>query len=92
MRGLIRLPFGPLFPCVLGRDREKAPAPAPDHRALNERADDLQRLGVDEACGVDLLVRVVPVAPTVGEPLAEPGAPDLPAQLSPGMPCDANSG
>jgi hypothetical protein len=32
---------------VLGRDRQKAPAPAADHRALVERADDLRRLGVD---------------------------------------------
>ena len=31
--------------------------------------------------GIELLVRVVPVAPAVGEPLAEPGAGDLPAQL-----------
>jgi hypothetical protein len=31
--------------------------------------------------GVKLLVRVVPVAPAVGEPLAEPGARDLPAKL-----------
>ena len=31
--------------------------------------------------GVEILVRVVPVAPAVGEPLAEPGAGDLTAQL-----------
>ena len=60
---------------VLGRDREKAPAPAPDHRALVECADDLRRLGVDQARGIELLVRVMLVAPAVGEPLAEPGAP-----------------
>ena len=31
--------------------------------------------------GVELLVRVVLVAPAVGEPLPETGAPDLPAKL-----------
>ena len=31
--------------------------------------------------GVVLLVRVMPVAPAVGEPLPEPGARSLPAQL-----------
>jgi hypothetical protein len=48
---------------------------------LIERADDLGRLGVDQASGVELLVRVVLVAPAVGEPLPEPGARNLPAQL-----------
>ena len=33
--------------------------------------------------GIELLVRVVLVAPAVGEPLAEPGARDLPAELGP---------
>jgi len=59
---------------VLGRDRKKASSFAPDQRAFVERADDLRRLGIDQARGVELLVRVVPVPPAVGEPLAEPGA------------------
>jgi hypothetical protein len=67
--------------CVLGRDRENAAALAPDHRALVEGTDDLWRLGVDQACSVQLIVRKVLVAPAVGEPLAEPGAGHLPAQL-----------
>jgi hypothetical protein len=42
---------------VLSRDREKAPALAPDHRALVECADDLRRLRVDQARGIQALVR-----------------------------------
>ena len=56
-------------------------APAPDHRALVERADDLRRLGVDQARGVEPPIRVVIVAPAVGEPLAGLGARDLAAEL-----------
>ena len=66
---------------VLCRDRKKAPAPGPDHRALVERADDLRRFGIDQARRIELLVRVVLVPPAVGEPLPEPGARDLAAQL-----------
>jgi hypothetical protein len=66
---------------VLGRDREEAPALAPDQRTLVKRADDLRRLGVDQARGVELPVRVVPVAPAVGEPLAQPGARHLAPEL-----------
>ena len=75
------LAIGALRGRVLGRDREKAPAPAPDHRARIERPDDLRRLRVDQARGIQLLVREVLVAPAVGEPLAEPGAGHLPAEL-----------
>src|SRR5688500_15033721 len=39
------------------------------------------RAFVDQARRVELLVRVGPVAPAVGEPLAEPGARDLAPQL-----------
>jgi hypothetical protein len=70
---------GSLPRCVLGRDREKAPAPAPDHSTVIKGADDLRRFGVDQARGVELLVRVVLVAPAVGELLPEPGARHLPA-------------
>jgi hypothetical protein len=68
---------------VLGRDREEASSLAPNDRTLVERSDDLRRFGVDQARGVELLVRAVLVAPADGEPLAEPGASDLPAQLGP---------
>ena len=51
------LAVGSLPRRVLSRDRKKAPAPTPDHRALVERADDLRCLGVDQARGVELLVR-----------------------------------
>ena len=67
---------------VVGRDRQEAPTLAPDQRALIERADDLRRLGVDQAGRVKLLVRVVPVPPAVGEPLAEPGPRHLPAEIA----------
>ena len=59
------LAIGALPRRVLGRDRQKAATPAPDHRALVERADDLRRLGVDQARGIELLVRVVLVSPAV---------------------------
>jgi hypothetical protein len=75
------LAVGPFSRRVLGRDRKKAAALASDQRALVKRPDDLRRLGVDQARGVELLVRVVLVPPAVGEPLAEPGARDLTAQL-----------
>jgi hypothetical protein len=68
---------------VLGRDREKAAAPAPDHCALIEPADDLRRPAVDQARGVELLVWVVLVAPAVRKPLTESDATYLPAQLGP---------
>jgi hypothetical protein len=55
------------------------PPSAPDQRTLVERADDLPRLGVDQIRCVETLVRVMPVAPAVGETLAEPGARDLTA-------------
>jgi hypothetical protein len=80
---LIRLPSVPFLGAFLIRDREKAPTPAPDHRALIKRPDDLRRLRVHQARAVELPVRVVPVAPAVGEPLAEPGARHLTAQLGP---------
>jgi hypothetical protein len=66
---------------VPGRDREKASARAPNNGALIESADDLRRFGVDQARSVELLVRVVLVAPAVGEPLPEPGAGYLTAQV-----------
>ena len=81
--GLIRLPSVPFLGAFSVGIARKRPRLAPDHRALVERADDLRRLGVDQARGVELLVRVVLVAPAVGEPLAEPGARDLPAELGP---------
>jgi hypothetical protein len=64
-------------------DREEAAALAPDHRTLVKGTDNLRRRGVDQACGVQLLVPVVLVAPTVGEPLPEPGARDLAAEFGP---------
>jgi hypothetical protein len=73
------LAIGSLLRRVRGRDRQKAPTLAPDQRTLVERADDLRRLGVDQTRGVETLVRIVPVAPAVGETLAEPGARDLTA-------------
>jgi hypothetical protein len=73
--------IGALPGCVLGRDREKAPTPAPDHRALIKRPDDLRRLRVHQARAVELPVRVVPVAPGVGQSLAEPGASNLATEL-----------
>ena len=66
---------------VFGRDRKEAPTLAPDHRTLVERANDLRRFGVDQTRRIELPVRVVLVPPAVGEPLAEPGARDLAAQL-----------
>jgi hypothetical protein len=75
------LTIGALPRCVLGRDRQKAPAVAADHGALVERPYDLRRLRVNQARSVELLVRVVPVAPAVGEPLAETGTRHLAAQL-----------
>src|SRR5688500_13417898 len=77
------LAIGSLLRRVLGRDREKASAPAPDQRALVESADDLRRLGVDQARRVELLVRVVSFAPAVGEALPEPRAHHLLAELGP---------
>jgi hypothetical protein len=50
--------------------------PAPSSEGM-----DHLRAFVDQARRVELLVRVGPVAPAVGEPLAEPGARDLAAQL-----------
>ena len=40
-------------------------------------------LDVDQARGVEIPVRIVPLAPADGEPLAEPGAGHLPAELGP---------
>ena len=51
--------------------------------ALVERADDLRRLGVHQARGIELPVRVVLVAPAVGEPLVETSAGHLAAELGP---------
>jgi hypothetical protein len=85
------LAVGSFLRCVLGRDREKAAAPTPDHRAFVESTDDLRGLGIDQARGVELPVRVVLVAPAVGEPLAEPGARHLTAQLGPETPAGVAS-
>jgi hypothetical protein len=77
--GLMRLPSVPFLGAFSVGIAKKAPALAPDFCALVRGTNDLRRLGVDQARGVELLVRVVLVAPAVGEPLTEPGAADLPA-------------
>ena len=79
----IHLPSVPFLGAFSVGIARKRPRPAPDHRALVEGTDDLRRLGVDQARRIELLVRVVPVPPAVGEPLPEPGAGDLAAQLGP---------
>jgi hypothetical protein len=88
--GLIRLPSVPFlgaFSVGIARNRPRLlriTVPS------SERADHLRRLGVDQARGIDLPVRVVPVTPAVGEPLPKPGARDLAAELgletAPGVP------
>ena len=75
--GLIRLPSVPFLGALSVGIARKRPRRLRITAPLVERADDLGRLGVDQARGIQALVRIVPVAPAVGEPLAEPGARDL---------------
>jgi hypothetical protein len=57
---------------ALAREHRLRPLLVSDQRTLLEREDDVRRLGVHKARSIQLLVRVVPVAPAVGEPLTEP--------------------
>jgi hypothetical protein len=79
--GLIRLPPAPFLGAFsVGIARK---GPCVNYRPFIEGAHDLWRLGVDQDRSIQALVRVVPVAPAVGEPLPETDARYLPAQLRP---------
>ena len=54
-----------------------------DQRSLVEGANDLRRPRIDRARGVQLPVRVVPLAPAVCGPRTGPGARHLPSELCP---------
>ena len=79
--GLIRLPSVPFLGAFSVGIARKRPRPAPDHRTLVKRANDLRRFGVNQARSVELPVRVVLIVPAVRQPLAQPGAGHLPAEL-----------
>jgi hypothetical protein len=81
--GLIRLPSIPFlgaFSVGIARKRPRLlriTAPSSNARMI------CGALLVNQARGVELPVRVVLVAPAVGEPLSQAGARDLPAKLGP---------
>jgi hypothetical protein len=66
---------------VIGLIARKRPRLLRITGTLIEPADDLRHLRVDQARRIELLVRIVLVAPAVGETLVEAAARDLMAQL-----------
>jgi hypothetical protein len=85
-RALIRLPSVPFLGAFSVGITRKRPRLLRITPALVERADNLRGLGVDQARPIELPVRVVIVAPAIGESLPEPSAGDLTAKLGPEAP------